>query len=105
MKFQLSAEGDFVATVYLQPFPSVAIQIDRDAHSFWHCVPPSAVGTGGRLLYSHFVLQKARTAAAKPSGHTLRVDGELYFARYQSNPIRRGKSGSRWPLTSVSPLP
>ena len=56
-------------------------------------------------LYTNFVLPKARTAAAKPSGQTFHVEGNLHFALYQGYPLRRGKSGSRRPLTSVSTLP
>ena len=50
-------------------------------------------------------LTEARTATAKPSGQLLNVEGLLSFARYQGYTIRRGKSGSRWSLTSVSTLP
>ena len=50
-------------------------------------------------------LTEARTATAKPSGQLLNVEGLLSFARYHGYTIRRGKSGSRWPLTSVSTLP
>ena len=53
-----------------------------------------------QLLY----LTKARTAAAKTSGQLLYVEGKLSIARNQGYPIRRGKSGSRWPLTSVFTL-
>ena len=49
-------------------------------------------------------LTEARTAAAKPSGQFLYVERLLTIALYYGYPIRRGKSGSRWPLTSVSTL-
>ena len=50
-------------------------------------------------------LTEARTATAKPSGQSLYVEGLLSFAQNRGYSIRRGKSGSRWPLTSVSTLP
>ena len=50
-------------------------------------------------------LTEARTAAAKPSGQLLHVERFLSFARDRGYTIRRGKSGSRWSLTSVSTLP
>ena len=49
-------------------------------------------------------LTEARTAAAKTSGQLLYVEGKLSIAQNQGYPIRRGKSGSRRPLTSVSTL-
>ena len=50
-------------------------------------------------------LTEARTATAKPSRQLLSVERLLTIARYHVYPNRRGKSGSRWSLTSVSTLP
>ena len=50
-------------------------------------------------------LTEARTATAKPSGQLLNVERLRTIARNRGYPNRRGKSGSRWPLTSVSTLP
>ena len=49
--------------------------------------------------------QSADGGLAKPRGVSLTVEGYLHFARNHGYPIRRGKSGSRRPLTSVSTLP
>ena len=49
--------------------------------------------------------QSADGGLAKPRGVSLTVEGYLHFARYHVYPLRRGKSGSRRPLTSVSTLP